>query len=85
MHAERAAIRLLHRRIHDGQIIRRQIRSGVKLISLRFSNNGVLQMAKPCQACERMIRGNALVREVAWSTDSGNLSTVRTCGPCVNS
>tara|TARA_Y100000741_G_scaffold340536_1_gene302180 strand:- start:76 stop:387 length:312 start_codon:yes stop_codon:yes gene_type:complete len=77
VHAERAALAQLMQRARDGQISSRDLRRGVRVVSLRFSNSGALQLARPCCECERAMRQCVLVREVAWSTGAGDMLVAR--------
>lgn len=74
VHAEVAALAQLHQRLRAGVVTPRDLRKGVCVFSLRFTNKGELSLARPCERCARALRRDVFVRKVVWSEDGGGLS-----------
>lgn len=79
IHAEVAAMRQLRHRLRDRALFGREVKSGVRVLSLRLGPSGNLLLAKPCCRCSQEIRRCPLVKSVLWSDSSGGIVKERIC------
>lgn len=73
IHAEIGALRQFKKRLKDKCFDPRELDKGVCVWSLRVTNAGVLRLARPCNDCHVQISMTPYVREVAWSTQDGDI------------